>query len=328
MAAPAGKSVTRSGALALKILAAPLNLEILRGLEAGSLSAADLSQAIGSPPKSTMRLYLRTLGGVDVVQRSRRSEFQGSTEYSITPAGLALLTVAELLQAWLDSAPQGPVELGSLPARNAIRALADGWSAALVRALAARALSLTELDRLIAGFSYPALERRLTAMRMVGLLEFHKEDGRSTPYRVTPWLRRAVRTITGASEWEREWIPDLAPPIGRLDVEGAFLLAVPMMELPADMTGKVRLAVEIQRGASPVFAGVLVCVEEGEVTSCTPRVDGDAEGWISGAPRSWLRRINRDEEAHLEVGGDGGIARAVLDALARTVVELGEPENS
>lgn len=328
MSSPAGKRVTRSGALALKVLAAPLNLEILRGLEAHSLSAVDLSQAIGSPPKSTMRIYLRGLGEVDVVQRSARSEFQGSIEHSITPAGRALLTVAELLQVWLNSAPQGPIELGSPPARNAIRALADGWSAALVRALAARALSLTELDRLIPGFSYPTLERRLTAMRMVGLLEVRKEVGRSTPYRVTPWLRRAVRSFTGASEWERDWIPDLAPPTGRLDVEAAFLLAVPMMEVPAGMTGKVRLTIEVQRGPVPVFAGVLVCVEEGEVTSCTPGIGGNAEGWISGAPRSWLRQINRGEEDLLEIGGDGGAARAVLDSLERTVVGLGQSGNS
>jgi DNA-binding HxlR family transcriptional regulator len=328
MSAPAGKRDIRSGAIALEILAAPLNLQILKGLENASLSVVELSQAIGSPPKSTMRIYLRTLGGVDTVSRARRSEFQGSAEYSITPAGRALLTVTEQLQAWLNSAPRGPIELGTLAARNAIRALADGWSAALVRALAGKTLSLTELDRLIPKLSYPALERRLTAMRMVGLIEANKQNGRSTPYRVTPWLQRAVLAITAASEWEREWIPDLAPPIGRLDIEAAFLLAIPMLELPTDLTGKVRLAVEVQRGASPVFAGVLLAVEGGEVISCTPGVGGDAEGWISGAPRSWLRRINLGEEDHLEVGGDGGAARAVLGALEGMAAQLGQSEDS
>ncbi|HET7120896.1 MAG TPA: hypothetical protein VFI17_06550 [Solirubrobacterales bacterium] len=299
------------------MLAAPLNLQILQALEEGPRTSIELSQATASPPRSTMRLYLRTLMGVDAIERSPSRHLHGSAAFSITPVGQALLRVTEPLGEWLSGAPGGPVELGTPAAKSIIKALAEGWSSAVIRALAARTLPLTELDRLIPKLSYPALERRLSALRMVGLIAVHREDGRGTPYRVTPWLRHSVFTLTAASEWERECIPELTPPIGRLDVEAAFLLAVPLIQLPTDVTAKVRLAVEVQRGSSPVFAGVLVGVEDGEVTYCTPQVGGEAEGWIAGTPRSWLRQINHGEEDHLEVGGDVSAARSVLDALER-----------
>ena len=237
MTVPAAKrGPIRSGATALGLLAAPLNLQILRALREGSGTVLELSQATASPPRSTMRIYLRTLMGVHAIERAASDRAHGSAEFAITAAGEALLRVSTPLEAWLRGAPEGPIELGTPAARNAIRALADGWSASLVRALATRTFSLTELARLIPKLTYPAIERRLSAMRMVGLIEPHKEEGRATPYRATPWLRRAVFTVTAASEWERECIPELTPPIGRLDVEAAFLLPIPVIELPNDLT--------------------------------------------------------------------------------------------
>jgi len=66
--------------------------------------------------------------------------------------------VADTVEAWLARAPAGPIPLGSEVAKAAIKALVDGWEATMLRALAARPLSLTEFDSLIAGLSYPALE--------------------------------------------------------------------------------------------------------------------------------------------------------------------------
>lgn len=313
---------TRSGATTLELLSAPLNVQLLQGLQEGPTSLIELRKKLGSPPQSTLRIYLRTLEELQVVERVHRAELQGSTGYVLTQAGRALMPVLISLQTWLSAAPQGEIELGSAAAKSAIRALVDGWSANIVRALAAQTLSLTELARLIPKISYPALDRRLTAMRLVGLIEPFKEDGRTTPYRPTEWLRRAVGPLTTASEWEREYVPELTPPIGRLDIEAIFLLAIPLVELPPEISGKVRLAVEVQRGASPVFAGVLVRLENGEVASCTPGLEGDAEAWVSGAPRSWLRRMNLGEEDHIELGGDSQVARAVLDGLERTAARL------
>jgi len=302
----------------LELLATPLKLQILRGLEGGPKSLADLRREIGSPPQSTMRIYVSSLLEAKALERGPRAGFRGSVEYALTGPGNDLLAVAAVLQRWLDGSPQGRIELGTPEARSAVRVLVEAWSANIIRALAAQPLSLTELARLIPRLSYPALERRLASMRLLGLVVAHKEEGRATPYTPTAWLRRAVVVLTSAGEWERECIPDATPPIGRLDVEAAFLLAVSLMQLPPTLNGRVRLAVEIHRGASPVFAGVLVCVEDGEVTSCSAGVDGEAAGWVSGTPRSWLRRLNRRDGDHLEMGGESEVAKAVLDALSRT----------
>lgn len=314
-------SRTRAGAEALSLLAAPLNVQVLKALEPGSAALLDLRYATGSPPQSTMRLYMRTLSGIGAIERLPRKEFPTSVDYAITDAGRSLLQVAEVLEVWLRHAPDRSLDLGSAEARNAIRPLVEGWSTNIVRALAGRSLSLTELDRLIPRVSYPSLERRLGAMRLVGLAEAHRVEGGSTPYSATDWLRRAVGPLVAATAWERRYLPESAPSIGRLDIEAALLLAIPLMELPASTTGRCRLAVEVQRGGSPVFAGVLACIKEGRVTSCAPNLEGEAESWVSGNPRAWLRRLDSGSNDALELGGDVALAEVVVEALSSTLKE-------
>jgi DNA-binding HxlR family transcriptional regulator len=305
----------RAGSVALSLLAAPLNVYILQTLEEGPKALLDLRRAVGSPPQSTMRLYSRTLTERGVIDRRRRSEFPGSAEYEITPAGRDLLDVANVLQEWLQVAPDGPVLLGSPAAKSATKALVEGWSTNIVRAIAARPLSLTELNRLIPKVSYPSLERRLGSMRLAGLVEPHPGDGRGTPYMATEWLRRAVVPLAAAANWERRQRPDGAQPIGRLDIEAAFLLAIPLTSMQSDFNGKCRLAVELQGGNSPVFAGVMVCWEEGKVMSCSSRLEGEVEAWISGSPTAWLTRLSGGERRSLELGGDIAMAETVVDGL-------------
>jgi DNA-binding HxlR family transcriptional regulator len=311
----------RAGAEALSLLAAPLNVKVLKALEPASSALLDLRYVTGSPPQSTMRLYMRTLTEIGAIERKSRKEFPTSVDYAITDTGLALLQVAEILEVWLDQSPGQSVELGSAEARNVIKPLVEGWSTNIIRALAGRALSLTELDRLIPRVSYPSLERRLGAMRIVGLVEGHRVEGGSTPYSATDWLRQAVGPLVAATAWERRYLPESAPSIGRLDIEAAFLLAIPLMKLPRNTTGRCRLAVEVQRGGSPVFAGVLVCIEEGKVISCAPSLEGEAESWVSGSPRAWLHRLDSGSNPALEVGGDTSLGEVIVEALSSTVSE-------
>jgi DNA-binding HxlR family transcriptional regulator len=309
--------MTRAGAQALSLLAAPLNFHILRTLEDGPKSLLDLRRSVGSPPQSTMRLYSRALTEKGIIERRRRTEFPASAEYLITETGEGLLAVAGIVQNWLDLAPLEPLELGTPAAKSAIKALVEGWSTNIIRALAARPLSLTELNRLIPKVSYPSLERRLGAMRLAGLVEPHPGESRGTPYTLTDWLRRAIVPLAAAAEWERRYRLEDAQPIGRLDVEAAFLLAVPLLQMPDGFDGRVRLAVEVQGGSSPVFAGVLVTFQDGRIVSCSSRLEGEVEGWAAGSPDAWFTRLNGGGPPLLEVGGDGSLPEAVLDALRR-----------
>jgi DNA-binding HxlR family transcriptional regulator len=320
-ASAASKHLPRAGGTALALLSTALNLEVLRCLEEGPRPLQDLMRTLGFPPPSTTRLYLRTLSEIKAIERRPRNEFPTSVDYEITAAGRALLETSELLQGWLNGSPGGEIELGSVAAKSAIKALVDGWASNLVRALAARPLALTELNTLIPRISYPSLERRLTAMRNAGLVLAHRGEGRATPYEVTEWLRRAIAPVSAAMAWERTHAPDRTASVGRLDFEAAFLLAIPLLELPRDLSGKCRLAVEIHNGASPVFAGVLLCVEDGRVTSCGAAAESEAEAWVSGKPLEWLRRMSGGPAGQLEVGGTSRLAHLTVEALGRTQLQ-------
>lgn len=223
----------RAGGTALTLLSNSLNLEVLRNLAEGPQPLQTLMQRLGFPPRSTMRLYLQALVELDAIVHRRRSEFPTSVEYEIAAGGRALLEVSGTLQAWLHASPAGPIELGSTAAKSAIKALVEGWGSNVVRALATRPLSLTELNFLLPRISYPSLERRLTAMRQVNLLEVHHTGGRVAPYSVTEWLRLAIAPIAAAIRWERTLAGDRAPALRRHDVEAALLLAGPLRG-PAD----------------------------------------------------------------------------------------------
>ncbi len=309
------RSSTRAGAQALSLLAVPINVEVLQALAKQNMSLVDLRRAVGSPPQTTMRCYLRTLREIDVLTKRRRDDFPGVVDYELTDTGRDLLVVAEVLQAWLAEAPEGPLALGSPAAKSAIKALVEGWATNMVRALAAKPLSLTELDRLIANLSYPSLERRLAAMRLAGQVEARPGPGRSTPYALTDWLRRAVAPLGAAARWERLHTAEGTAPITRVDAEAAFLLAVPLLDLPANLSGICRLGVEVRNGSGQRLAGVLVGVKQGRIASYASQVRGDATAWAHGSGSAWLRAIIEHDVSRLEVGGDRRLADALLDGL-------------
>ena len=262
-----------------------------------------------------MRGHLRKLTETDVVKRRRQNEFPGALDFELTSVGRELWGVATVLRGWLANGPEGPLKLGSSAAKSAIRALIEGWGTSMVRALAARPLSLTELNDLISGLSYPSLERRLGAMRVAGLIERTPGPGRGTPYMVTEWMRSAIAPLGAAARWERLCVPERTPPIKRLDAEAGFLLAVPLIELPSDASGICRLAVEIGGSNGDRLAGVLVEVRQGQVVSCLASIRGSADGWIAGSPAGWLEAVIEGNAERLESGGDTELAETLVAGL-------------
>lgn len=295
------------------MLAVPLNVNVLRALEEseGPTPLPDLRRVIGHPPVTTMRSYLRRLVELEVIRRHREDDFPGSVSYVITSRGEKLLAVGEVLQIWLRSAPEGEVELGSTASKSVVKALVDGWSIGLVRALAARPLGLTELNRVIPQISYPTLERRMTAMRQVGLIEPERQgNGRVTRCEVTPWLRQAVAPLTAAVGWEHTCIPGQTAAPGKIDAEAALLLAAPLLDLSAEVDGSCRLAVEFRRGSDLEFAGVTATITGGRVCSCVSRIEGRPDAWISGSVLDWFRWV-RGGEHRIEIGGEADLVRAI-----------------
>jgi DNA-binding HxlR family transcriptional regulator len=305
----------RAGTSALSLLARPLNVIVLQNLAEGPRPLVDLRCEAGSPPKTTMRQHLRILSETGVIVKRREDGFASQVDYELGEAGRDLLKVAEITQGWLSTAPGGSISLGSAAAKSAVKALIDGWSANVLRALAATPLSLTELDSLISALSYPSLERRLTAMREAGQIVPLSVRGKGTPYAATTWLRQAVGPLAAAIQWERRFVAADTATIAPADAETAFLLAVPLARLSEDLSGLCRFTVELPGRDGPRTAGIVAGMEGGRVTSCTSRLQGDAEAWASGSARAWLSALVDEDVEALEVGGDCRLAVALLDGL-------------
>jgi DNA-binding HxlR family transcriptional regulator len=310
----------RAGELVLSRLASPLEVPILDALSGGPVSLSDLRRRAGSPPLTTMRKHLRELTRVGALSREPVTSPGGVVSYELCDPGHDLLRVAEVVRGWLAASPHGPLELGGVAAKSAIKAMVEGWSTTLLRALAARPLSLTELDALIAGISYPSLERRLTAMRLAGQVEACSSGGRRTPYSVSRWARRAIGPLAAAAAWERRYVPAETAPIGRLDIETAFLLTLPLLRLSPDLSGIARLAVEAANGSERRLAGALVGVEEGRIAYCRARLEGDATACASGSAANWLGAVAAGHLGDLEVVGDRPLIGAILDGLRSELV--------
>ena len=273
-------------------------------------SLTDLRRETGSPPVTTMRVYLRELAATGIVEKVRENDFPGSLRYELTSVGRDLVEVTAALRSWLATSPEGGLTTGSATAKSATKAMIEAWSTNIMRALAARALTLTELDSLITNVSYPSLERRLTSMHLAGQLKKAPTPGRGTPYLVTDWLRRAIWPLAAAARWERRHLGEQSPPITSRDIEAAFLLAIPLLRLPADLSGSCRLAVELK--GNDRLAGVMVGVERGRIASCTSRLGGDPNAQASGNPSAWLTALLERDVHLLKCDGESRLAEAVV----------------
>jgi DNA-binding HxlR family transcriptional regulator len=297
----------RAGSRVLSVFENPLNTRILRAHADGPQRLAGLQGKIGWSAQTTVRAAVSNLRGIGALTK----EPVGTTPYAIatllTPAGEEMLFVADEVEAWLALCPDGPIAPGSEAAKGAVKALAGGWNSTLMRALANRPFTLTELDSLIPGVSYPSLERRIAWMRATGQIEPVEKEGRGTPYVVTDWLRQAIAPLCAAGRCERRHMGESSGPITNVEVEASFLLAIPLAPLPDDVSGTCMLAVQ----TDPVepdaehgkLAGVTVEVERGEVLSCAPKVVEKPSTWVIGTPETWLDVVIDGRVEDLRIGG-------------------------
>lgn len=299
------------------LLSAYLNAQILRALADGPLRLAELRKEIGGPAQSTLRGNLAKLAEIDALRKRVRNDGSSVQEYELTPCGQELLLAADAVEVWLAMAPDGPLAPDGNAAKVAIKALAGGWTSAIVRALSARPLTLTELDRLIDGCTYPALERRLSAMRLAGQIELRaRDDGSGRRYMVGPWLRQAIGPLAVAARCERHHLREMTAPIARIDVEAAFLLVGPMVELCAGTSGFCQLAVEAGgRDSGRPWAGAQMTIEDGAVTSCVARLEPQPENWAMGTASAWLDAVIGRETELLDFGGDGELGRDIVHGI-------------
>lgn len=306
----------RSGAKTLALLGSQRNFLILSSLTDCRRRQAELRHAAGFPAQTTLRADLGRLEDIGAIDKHRQSDFPGTYEYELTKAGRELLFVTKALERWLARAPDIPLGIGGNAARAAIKALVDGWSTSMLRAIAARPLSLTELDQLIHDLSYPSLERRFNALRLAGLIKALPPNGRGTPYTATRWARQAVAPLIAAARWEQRFASDQTAGFGRLDAEAALLLAMPLVRVPVELSGSCRIAVEIASSGKRRLAGVIVEVGSGKVRPYTVRLNGHPDAWVTGSTATWMAAAIEGDVDGLELGGDGSLARYLLEGFS------------
>ncbi len=240
-------------------------------------------------------------------------------EARITSAGREMLFVAFVAEQWLQKAPGGPLPFDSDDGERAITALVEGWSSTVVHALAAQPLTLRELERAIECLSRRALKRRLLAMQRSGQVEAGPSDGDGAIFAVTDWLRAGIAPLTAAARLERRNPTEDMAPIAPLDVEAAFLLTLPLLELPGELSGSCRLGVELEDGERSQTAGMTARVEDGRVTACAVRLDSPADAWAIAPAGEWLDTVIEPDAKRVRSGGDRRLALALLDGLHETL---------
>jgi len=317
----------RAGGTVLSLLAGPLCGPILRAHFEGPLRLPDLREQIGGAAQTTLRGQVGNLRAIGALERHVRPGMPYTVENELTDVGRSILDVAEVVEVWLERAPHGPILFGSEPAKGAIRSLVGGWSSTVLGALAASPLSLTELSTVIPEISYPSLERRISAMRAARQIEvLPNETGKSRPYGVTDWTRQAVGPLAAAARCECEHIGEFADPLAQTDIEAAFLLAVPLVALPAAHSGSCLLAVDAGEGDEPQrqLTGVQVSLQRGAVVSCASSLEQDPSTWALGTVGAWAEAIVDGRFDSLRTGGrDQELALALLEGLHRSIPATG-----
>lgn len=236
--------------------------------------------------------------------------------YEVSEAGMEGLFVAHVAELWLQSAPGGPLPLEDDDEEGAVNTLLEGWRPGIVHALAGEPRTLEELEGSV-DLRPRALRERVAAMREAGMLE--QLPGEGERYAVTDWLRRAMAPLLAAIRAElRDPKPEAAP-LEASDVEAAFLLALPLVELPAEASGSCRLTVEGLEGSEAPAAMATARIDSGRVLAQTGAQAGDppaeAGAWATADPAAWLDTVIERDVRSVATGGDRLLARLLLDGL-------------
>lgn len=234
-----------------------------------------------------------------------------------SPAGKDLLLVGAVLQDWLSDCPDGPLMLGP-PAATALSALLGGWSSTVIHALAEKPLTIDEVVEVVAVLDRETIGGQLDEMLEAGLVDV-LEDNEEESFAATEWLRTAIAPLATAARQElRHPLEDTAP-IAALDVQASFLLTLPLLDLPREISGTCSLAVELDEGVAGNPSGVTVRIEKGQIASCEVRIAGDVDAWAAAPAGAWLNTVIDMDTSQVRAGGDDRLAGALLEGLHETL---------
>lgn len=317
MGATGNSDEVRAGSRVLGLIGNPINARVLHAHAERPRQVAKLHAEIGWAAQTTLRASVAALREAGALVREAGGKTAYASKNRITPVGEELLFVAEVLERWLANGPDGPIAPSSDEAKGAVKALAGGWGSKLMRALASQPYSLAELHSLIPEMAYPSLERRLAKMKATNQVTPAPGPGRGTPYVVTEWLRQSIAPLCAAGRCERRHMSDSTAPITNVEVEAAFMLALPLAPLPRSTNGECLLAVHSGDGepaANPrhSLSGVIVEVQSGKIVCCAAKVDESPPTWALGTAETWLDAVIDGQLDGLRFGGTKPMLPAAL----------------
>lgn len=312
----------RAGGRALLLLADPVSISIVRALASGPVETGELIDRVENVSRSTYFDRLRDLEEISLISRERRPGIPPVAACNLTEAGHCLLRIARLLDIWLARAPDGPIAASNGSATAPIKALAVGWGSTLLRWLAERPLSLTELEPLVDGLGYRKLERATKDLLAAGLLERVDAEGRLSPYALTPWARESVAVLAAAVHWERREIPDRSAPVTTLEIEAGMLMALPLVELSPDLSGTCELLMDVEAKDGGRESGVATRIASGRPVWCSPtpvQLQGGTS-WLRGNLWAWIHAVIKGKPSKLETGGDPDLTQALIAGLRKALL--------
>jgi hypothetical protein len=231
--------------------------------------------------------------------------------------------VGATLQRWLSECPDGPVELGE-EAGPVLAPLLTGWCSMVTHALAAAPLTAEETYEVVQVLERDVIEARIEAMEEAGHLEAVSGQDGETRYAATEWLRTGIAPLAVAARMEHRYPPGDTAPIAARDVEAAFHLSLPLIELPEELSGTCSLAVDLDEGVPGSPAGVTVRVEEGRVASCETGIELEVDAWAAASAPNWLDTVIEPGVVHVRTGGNRDLAHRLLDELHEALFGNGE----
>ncbi len=317
-----GDFKARAGALTLLYLASPMKRSILLALLAEAATGVELMDGIEVPDPDDP-LDLEIIADPYLVEPTDpdfdpNDPIGWDTTLRASPAGEELLFVGFVLERWLNSSPMGALTLGP-EAGPALSALLGGWSSTVIHALAAQPLTVAEATEAVGTLGYYDVEDCIDEMESAGQVEVLPGDDGEERFAATDWLRMAIAPLGAAARLEYRHPPGDTAPIAALDVEAAFQLTLPLLELPEKLSGSCSLSVDLEEGVSGSPAGVTARLEEGRVVSCTAGLEEGVDAWASASAAEWLDTVIEPDAKRVRSGGERRLARMLLYSLHQTL---------
>jgi DNA-binding transcriptional ArsR family regulator len=238
----------------------------------------------------------------------------GGRQYTLGEDGREALFVAGTIERWLQWAPCGPIEYGTSAAKRAVSQLVEGWSLALVHALAREPMTAAELDAALDGLDRRELQHRLNAMRSIGMVDA-LGAGADALYEITDWLRLGIAPLIASARLERSRRMSGATPVDGLDVDAGFRMALGVVELPVELSGVCRMRLNLDEGRDDRLSGVTARIERSEVVSFEAGIEAPADAWALGTLDGWLDTVIDLDAKAVRTGGDEWLTAALVRAI-------------